>query len=985
MAENNLDPQAQAQAELIARFNDEIRRTGDALPETRAAIAAGSAETAKILTKSAEAGAAALGVLAGSTMSVVKNLYAGQQGMKVFDGALTTVGDAAKGAGSKLFAMGGPLGIIGGIVFKLIEYFTDGAKAINEMADKQFETYQKLTKSGATAADGMTGAAADARKLGLGLKDLDKYVELVSNNSKDLAMFGGSAADGRKKLANMGKELEVNRAQFFNMGLSVDDVNEGMAGYIKQQNLTGGSMRMNDKQMAAASKNYIMEQDIMTKLTGVSRKDLEAQIADALREEQFGAMMLKIRREQGDEAADTILATRKMIHNSLGPDAAKGFGAALTGNLRDPAAQKLARTAGAETIEQINNLSKGIGSSTDVVQNMATNMDTFRTTTGENLAVIGSNNKTNVAFTEQVNAGILAKKDIAGEIGKIKAAQKAQQAGENKATDGQAKMRDKQLSVTLKLQAEMEKGIVPLQNAMMPLTNVVSELVDGLTTLVGWFFKKPPVRAIETERAETQKKEEVAAELAKKAKETGSAADIAAAKAAEKDMQKSAGEARQAEAERRKLTMDVTKARNRAKTTGKKEDIQQADILEANLKQLDEKNKKAESERKKSEEDRKKSAEKAVTGEPKEKAAEKTAPKEPKEKEAEKTKAAPSATAPSAPAPTTAKATAKPAASPATAISPMVAAEMPGAVLQSQAGVAKSAAEKPKAAPAEKPAPDKGPPAKGAVPAGEADAPTTQSAKQRSKELAPKNLTILPEADVSGINPDFLNKFYAFADKLGEPLSINSAFRDDKKQAELWVRANKLKDRGVLSPAKPKNETDINYKGIDYTVPGASPGRTSSHNAGRALDVTWPGMSVEKSSTDKLLSEFGLTRPLLGIKDVPHVEMMAKGGITKGPSIAGEAGPEAVIPLKNGAVPVDLGLAGTLLKQLDTGSGTGEATLTVRQTITADVETAIKSLADQLSKPKEAQLEMLSILRDIKRSNDATADTSVKIARAAMN
>jgi hypothetical protein len=35
---------------------------------------------------------------------------------------------------------------------------------------------------------------------------------------------------------------------------------------------------------------------------------------------------------------------------------------------------------------------------------------------------------------------------------------------------------------------------------------------------------------------------------------------------------------------------------------------------------------------------------------------------------------------------------------------------------------------------------------------------------------------------------------------------------------------------------------------------------------------------------------------------------MADGGITNGPSLAGEAGPEAVIPLKNGSIPLDLNL-----------------------------------------------------------------------------
>ena len=45
----------------------------------------------------------------------------------------------------------------------------------------------------------------------------------------------------------------------------------------------------------------------------------------------------------------------------------------------------------------------------------------------------------------------------------------------------------------------------------------------------------------------------------------------------------------------------------------------------------------------------------------------------------------------------------------------------------------------------------------------------------------------------------------------------------------------------------------------------------------------------------------------LFLKDMPQ---LAEGGITQGPSIAGERGPghpEAVIPLINGRVPVDLG------------------------------------------------------------------------------
>lgn len=100
----------------------------------------------------------------------------------------------------------------------------------------------------------------------------------------------------------------------------------------------------------------------------------------------------------------------------------------------------------------------------------------------------------------------------------------------------------------------------------------------------------------------------------------------------------------------------------------------------------------------------------------------------------------------------------------------------------------------------------------------------------------------------------------------------------------------------------------------------------SAHILGEAVDFTIPNYNSELSS-DYLskLRDIGFTR----VKDEyiqksanwtgPHLHAaLANGGITTGPSLAGEAGPEAVVPLPNGrSIPVILGENGIFEEILD--------------------------------------------------------------------
>ena len=62
------------------------------------------------------------------------------------------------------------------------------------------------------------------------------------------------------------------------------------------------------------------------------------------------------------------------------------------------------------------------------------------------------------------------------------------------------------------------------------------------------------------------------------------------------------------------------------------------------------------------------------------------------------------------------------------------------------------------------------------------------------------------------------------------------------------------------------------------------------------------------------LQKYGLTKS--NLESIAKSGKYALGGITNGPSLAGEAGPEAVVPLPNGkSIPIDMSGLTTLLQQ----------------------------------------------------------------------
>lgn len=158
---------------------------------------------------------------------------------------------------------------------------------------------------------------------------------------------------------------------------------------------------------------------------------------------------------------------------------------------------------------------------------------------------------------------------------------------------------------------------------------------------------------------------------------------------------------------------------------------------------------------------------------------------------------------------------------------------------------------------------------RGVSPPGEAASknPTAGEAKNVSagyKETTlPPNVKLGSGVNISSVDKDLLSKFFAAAAEYGKPVTIESAVRDDKKQAELWVRGNILKEPGIYMPAAPKTGQKVNVNGKEYYVPGG--GHGSAHSDGQAIDVP------QAPQMASVLQKYGLTIPF-GRSDPVHIQ-----------------------------------------------------------------------------------------------------------------
>jgi hypothetical protein len=299
--------------------------------------------------------AQALGKVAGEYASA---MYNGKKGMSAMNSTIDATTDAIVALGLALMAISGPIGLVVGAIGLAGKAVGEYTKAVNEQTDALFKAYQSLSKAGAVGSEGLQGVYSDMQKLGLGVQDLDKMVTLVSGNAQDLSLFGGTVRDGRRKFADMGEAMDKYKVQMYNLGMSQDELNEGMMSYVRLQSKMGTIQNKTTNEVAEEARKYLLEQDAITKLTGMTRKEQEDALESIRSQEMFRGKLEELRAQGRDKEAKELEKAYKVIY-ATNKKAAQGFADISTGNLRTEAAQQEMRVSNGESMRAAKAISEG--------------------------------------------------------------------------------------------------------------------------------------------------------------------------------------------------------------------------------------------------------------------------------------------------------------------------------------------------------------------------------------------------------------------------------------------------------------------------------------------------------------------------------------------------------------------------------------------------------------------------------------------------
>jgi len=208
--------------------------------------------------------------------------------------SLANMGDSVTGAAGALGGLVSKIPVVGGM---MAAAFTAVASAVEHTS----KSFQAATASGATFGGSVQRFGAAASAAGM---TMDQFGQLIGKNGEAMMLLGGTTEDGAKRFADISRNLRTSSKELYNLGYNTQDVNEGLAAYTKLTKLTGGASQMTNAQLVSGTKQYLKELDLLAKVTGESRKEIEARqakiAADARVQAAVGALDPKVAKAFND-------------------------------------------------------------------------------------------------------------------------------------------------------------------------------------------------------------------------------------------------------------------------------------------------------------------------------------------------------------------------------------------------------------------------------------------------------------------------------------------------------------------------------------------------------------------------------------------------------------------------------------------------------------------------------------------------------------
>lgn len=412
-----------------------------------------------------------------SVVGLTTSIAKGDSGASVYNNALNSGAKAIDSYAQKYGFWGKVAGTVATAAAKY-------AAAVNEQADKLFENYQDLSRSG--LATGLDDTFKNLQKMGYTTKEIGQMGSLMKENATMMAQFGGTAATGAKEFAKLSKEIQYSDlgTQFKMMGMTVDDINKGSANYLKLQQISGTLQSQTTEELTKGSAAYIVQQDKLTKLTGATADEQTKILEDAYRQERFAAKQYQLRvldgSEQAKKQADFNDAYLQTMTKKGGSAAGKAAQAMVVGAANDPEYIKARRS-----FSNANDMIRAGATDAATVFDQSTK-DAAKTQKDWNLlARAGVTSEIVIDYSTLVNLGGQTAKTMEEAAKSADKQIAAQRAGADTGVKNLVDVTQAQRNQTMTAEKAMNIGLETVTSGMSILSQGIEGATDALGKLVG--------------------------------------------------------------------------------------------------------------------------------------------------------------------------------------------------------------------------------------------------------------------------------------------------------------------------------------------------------------------------------------------------------------------------------------------------------------------------------------------------------------------
>lgn len=244
--------------------------------------------------------------------------------------------------------------------------------ALFAVQEGMLDYFRNISSSGATFGGSLDRARAAAQAAGLSFQEMTTFIKSSANN---LALFGGSVEQGITAVSRMNKTFLSSSDSFgrslLGLGVKFEEGAQFLAGYMGRMALMGDQRNKSDGEVIKGAKEYFYQFDLLARITGKQREQLEKDLQIKEDEMDFMAYLETVPKNM----ADNLLAMRNVV-KEVNPAGLRQFYAAARGLSIpvDEYGQMLIRTGNAAELQadKTLNIARNSANAQDAVLEMFT-------------------------------------------------------------------------------------------------------------------------------------------------------------------------------------------------------------------------------------------------------------------------------------------------------------------------------------------------------------------------------------------------------------------------------------------------------------------------------------------------------------------------------------------------------------------------------------------------------------------------------------